>query len=574
MAEYDLVIRGGTVVDGTGIPRYKSDVAVKDGRIANISGNIRAGGAKEIDASGCIVAPGAVDMHTHYDGQLNWDPYATPSSWFGVTSLTIGQCGFGFAPCRPEDRDLSMRMMNRVEAIPLEAMRNGIRWDWETFPEYLDSLDRQGLGMNVGALIPFSPLRGYVLGMMEARQRTSVTEDELNTIKQLVHEAMAAGAFGIAGNRSSEDHPEDGGYLPSHVASDEEWLAIAEVIGQFGVGQIGWDIGNVPQFNDRDEQHVLLEKMARISGRPMQMILGGIESYDWMVQMREKGLPIYEQVSITKTRSTFDLANYNLYDIFPNWVQPLVGTPEERMIKLMDPSNRALMREDVEKARRERTIDTISPELYRVDWDRLRVREVANERNGRFEGMTINQLAAATGKDPLDAYLDLAVDEQLETRFTYPQDPPESQMQQLIERITGPYGHVSVSDGGAHVRYQVSAEWPVFLLTRFIREKEIMSLEQAHYKMSNLPAWLASFKDRGVLKIGAWADIMVYDFDNLGLMYEDPIVEADLPGGESRFIQKAKGMRYTLVNGAVTFEDNVCSGALPGKLLRSYDMVN
>jgi N-acyl-D-aspartate/D-glutamate deacylase len=465
-------------------------------------------------------------------------------------------------------------MMNRVEAIPLEAMRHGIRWDWETFPEYLDSLDRQGLGMNVGALLPFSPLRGYVLGMIPARQRTSVTEAELNTMKQLVHDAMAAGAFGIAGNRSSEDHPEDGGYLPSHVASDEEWLAIAEVIGQFGVGQIGWDIGNVPQFNDRDEQHVLLEKMARISGRPMQMILGGIESYDWMVQMREKGLPIYEQVSITKTRSTFDLANYNLYDIFPNWVQPLVGTPEERMIKLMDPSNRALMREDVEKARRERTIDTISPELYRVDWDRLRVREVANERNGRFEGMTINQLAAATGKDPLDAYLDLAVDEQLETRFTYPQDPPESQMQQLIERITGPYGHVSVSDGGAHVRYQVSAEWPVFLLTRFIREKEIMSLEQAHYKMSNLPAWLASFKDRGVLKIGAWADIMVYDFDNLGLMYEDPIVEADLPGGESRFIQKAKGMRYTLVNGAVTFEDNVCSGALPGKLLRSYDMVN
>ena len=574
MAEYDLVIRGGTVVDGTGIPRFKSDVAIKDGRIANISGNIRAGGAKEIDASGCIVAPGAVDMHTHYDGQLNWDPYATPSSWFGVTSLTIGQCGFGFAPCRPEDRDLSMRMMNRVEAIPLEAMRHGIRWDWETFPEYLDSLDRQGLGMNVGALLPFSPLRGYVLGMIPARQRTSVTEAELNKMKQLVHEAMAAGAFGIAGNRSSEDHPEDGGYLPSHVASDEEWLAIAEVIGEFGVGQIGWDIGNVPQFDDRDEQHALLERMAKISGRPMQMILGGIESYEWMLKMREQGLPIYEQVSITKTRSTFDLASYNLYDIFPNWVQPLVGTPEERMIKLMDPANRALMREDVEKARRERRIDTISPELYRVDWDRLRVREVADERNGRFEGMTINQLAAATGKDPLDAYLDLAIDEQLETRFTYPQDPPESQMQQLVERITGPYGHVSVSDGGAHVRFQVSAEWPVFMLTKFIREKEIMSLEEAHYKMSNLPAWLASFKDRGVLKIGSWADIMVYDFDNLGLMYDDPVVEADLPGGESRFIQKAKGIRYTLVNGVVTFEDNVCTGALPGKLLRSYEMVN
>ena len=155
MSEYDLVIRGGTIVDGTGIPRYRADLAVKHGRIAKISGKITPGGAKEIDASGCIVAPGAIDLHTHYDAQLNWDPYASLSGWFGVTSLTIGECGFGFAPTRPEDRELNMRMMNRIEAIPLESMRQGMRWDWETFPEYLDSLERQGLGVNVGALLPF-----------------------------------------------------------------------------------------------------------------------------------------------------------------------------------------------------------------------------------------------------------------------------------------------------------------------------------------------------------------------------------------------------------------------------------
>ena len=180
MAEYDLVVRGGTVVDGTGVPRYKADLAVKNGRVARISGHISAGGAREIDASGCIVAPGAIDLHTHYDAQLNWDPYASLSGWFGVTSLTIGQCGFGFAPTRPEDRDLNMRMMNRIEAIPLDSMRKGIRWDWETFPEFLDSLERHGLGVNVGALFPFSPLRGYVLGMIPARERTSVTEAELS----------------------------------------------------------------------------------------------------------------------------------------------------------------------------------------------------------------------------------------------------------------------------------------------------------------------------------------------------------------------------------------------------------
>lgn len=207
MSEHDLVIRGGTIVDGTGIPRFRSDLAVKNGRVAMISGKIQAWNGREIDASGCIVAPGAIDLHTHYDAQLNWDPYASLSGWFGVTSLTIGQCGFGFAPTRPEDRELNMRMMNRIEAIPLESMRLGLCWDWETFPEYLDSLDRQGLGINVGVLFPFSPLRGYVLGMLPARERTSVTEAELNEMKRLFHEGMTAGAFGFSADMNVTDRP-------------------------------------------------------------------------------------------------------------------------------------------------------------------------------------------------------------------------------------------------------------------------------------------------------------------------------------------------------------------------------
>ena len=243
MAEYDLVIRGGTVVDGTGIPRYKADVAVKDGRIAKISGRVPSGSANEIDASGCIVAPGAVDLHTHYDAQLNWDPYCSLSGRFWVTSLTIGQCGFGFAPTRPEDRDLNMRMMNRIEAIPMESMRLGMRWDWETFPQFLDSLDGQGLGVNIGALFPFSAMRGYVLGMIPARERTSVTGTELNRMKELFHEAMQVGAFGFSLNLNMEDRAEDGGSLPSHVASEEELLGLAEVLGEFGVGHMGQTIG-------------------------------------------------------------------------------------------------------------------------------------------------------------------------------------------------------------------------------------------------------------------------------------------------------------------------------------------
>ncbi|MCH8087949.1 MAG: amidohydrolase family protein [Chloroflexi bacterium] len=295
MREYDLVVRGGTIVDGTGVPRYQADLAVKDGRVSMISGRIPPGAAKEIDASGCIVAPGAIDLHTHYDAQLNWDPYATLSGWFGVTSLTIGQCGFGFAPTRPEDRELNMRMMNRIEAIPLESMRLGMRWDWETFPEYLDSLDRQELGVNVGALFPFSPLRGYVLGMIPSRERTSVTEEELNEMKRLFHEAMEAGAFGFSSDMNTGDRPEDGSWLPSHVASNEEYLGLAEVLSQFGVGHIGWTIANsggLPPEKSPSRQRELIAQMMRISGRPLHVLLEQESARDaWVAEMRAEGLP-------------------------------------------------------------------------------------------------------------------------------------------------------------------------------------------------------------------------------------------------------------------------------------------
>ena len=269
MRTFDLIIRGGTVVDGTGVPRYKADVAIKDGRIAMISGVIKAGAAKELDASGCIVAPGAIDLHTHYDAQLNWDPYATLSGWFGVTSLTIGMCGFGFAPTRPDDRDQNMRMMDRIEAIPLESMRKGMRWDWETFPEFLDSLERHGLGVNVGSVFPFSPLRAYVLGMQDSRERTSVTDAELDQMQRIFREAMEAGAFGFSADKNLEDRPEDGSALPSHVASPREFLGLADVLGDFGVGQIAWTSFLCA---DPEENHALMLEMMERSGRPLHVV--------------------------------------------------------------------------------------------------------------------------------------------------------------------------------------------------------------------------------------------------------------------------------------------------------------
>ena len=556
MKEYDLVIRGGTIVDGTGVPKYKADLGVKDGRVAMISGVIKAGAAKELDASGCIVAPGAIDLHTHYDAQLNWDPYCSLSGWFGVTSLTIGQCGFGFAPTKPEDRELNMRMMNRVEAIPLESMRKGMRWDWVTFPEYLDSLDGQGLGVNVASLFPFSPLRGYVLGMLESRERTSVTDEELDQMKQIFHEAMQAGAFGISADKNMEDRPEEGGYLPSHVASKEEFLALAEVLGEFGVGHIGWT--NYMSETPRENRELLVEMM-KLSGRPIHMGMDlEPDAYDWVESKRAQGFPVLTQEQVKDIESHFTLAEYNMFDYLPNWVEPLVGSPEERAAKLRDPNLREAMKKDVE----------VHP-YVRTDWPKVKVLEVINERNYKYEGRPISEVATMEKKHPLDALIDLALDEDLQTTFSHQLlDPIQS------EKVKSPYAHVSVSDGGAHVRYHITSAWPVDFLTRWIRNEELMSLEEAHYKISSLPAWFASLRDRGMLRIGNWADIIVYNLDELGFHYDKPTYANDFPGGERRLIQKAKGLRYTIVNGSVTFEGTECTGATPGKLLRSYDMVD
>ena len=380
MAEFDLVIRGGTIVDGTGIPKFRADLGIKDGRVAMISGRINGAGAKELDASGCIVAPGAVDLHTHYDAQLNWDPYASLSGQFGVTSLTVGQCGFGFAPTRPEDRELNMRMMNRIEAIPLESMRQGMRWDWETFPEYMDSLDRQGLGVNVGCLVPFSPLRGYVLGMIPARERTSVTEAELNQMKQILYDSMKAGAFGLSADKNLEDRPEDGSWLPSHVASKEEFLALSQVLSQFGVGHLGWTIGI---SDDKAAQRDMLEEMVRMSGRPLHVLLGDEEGYKWLDEKRAEGLPIIAQEVAVPVIAEFKLSEYNLFDYMPNWVQPLVGTKEERIAKLSEEGVRVGMKRDV--------IERPHP---RTDWTQVQVIEVAHERNLKYEGLSIADIAA------------------------------------------------------------------------------------------------------------------------------------------------------------------------------------
>ena len=603
MPEYDTIIRNGTVVDGTGgIPACRADVAIKDGKIAMIGDRITASASVELDATGCIVAPGAIDLHNHYDLQLNWEPYGTMSGWHGATTVAIGHCGFGFAPCKPEEREATMRLLTRIEAIPLRTMELGLRWDWETFPQWLDSLERHPLGVNVGALVPHNPLRLFVMGIEEARERVHARDAEINQMKAIFRDAMKAGAFGWSAMKVLDNRPDDGRFIPSQVASNEEFLGLAEVMAEFGVGHIGWTRGPAERplppgepdliggevgaatagiLTDAVEGDALgrgredfLIQMCLASGRPLQW---GALTYNaqnptrykdqlaFLERANREGAMMYAQTVARSPSPVFELSEYNGFDGMPHWIDPLVGTPEERIAKLNAPGVRDLMREDVG--------------LYAgggargSDWKKITAVEVRHPRNYQYEGLNMVELGELTGKHPMDAMLDLALDEGLRTEFSCAPNSGGNDSA-VAEILNHPFTHPCVSDGGAHVRYQTMGTWPVDLLTTWTRDLQVMSLEKAHYKISGLPAQIAGFTDRGTLKQGLAADIIVYDQEKLGLQYDSAVYADDFPGGERRIIQKAKGIRFTIVNGVVTFEEGtVCTGATPGKLLRSYDMV-
>jgi N-acyl-D-aspartate/D-glutamate deacylase len=322
-----------------------------------------------------------------------------------------------------------------------------------------------------------------------------------------------------------------------------------------------------------------LIQMAKASGRPLNY--GGVsyseanperykEQLAYLERAHKEGANLFAQASGVQVSPVFELAEYNGFDALPNWIDPFIGTPEERIAKLNTPGVRDKMKQDVggEWTGIGGTADVAA------NWTKMRVVEVRKDSNLQYEGMNIAELAEATGKHPMDAMLDLAIDEDLRTEFST--DPTTGTDPEAMKEILNhPYTHPCISDGGAHVRYLTVGIWPVNFLTMWARDHEAMSLEKAHYKMSGLPAFIAGFTDRGVLKEGFAADIIVYDLDKLGLQYDSPIYDDDFPGGERRLIQKAKGIRYTLVNGGVTFtEGTVCTDATPGKLLRSYDMVS
>ena len=562
MAQFDLVIRNGMVIDGTRVPRYRADIGITQGRIAAIGRLPADAGSREVDADGCIVAPGFVDLHTHYDAQLFWDPYCTLSGWHGITSAVIGNCGFGFAPVRPADRERAMLSMTRVEAIPYASMKEGLPWDWVSFPEFLDSVDRAPKAINLLPYVPVGPLLVWVLGLEDAKAGRKPNEAEHEEICRLFEEALDAGGCGWSAQRLMPSGPAavqldyDGTPMVTDVMHDETCERLAAVLGRRNQGFMQMTISSGSTEHDRAH----MERLSSISGRPL--LWNVIQVYDekpeihrngldWLNRCHAQGIRIYGQGLTTDAGYGFTFEDWNLWDERPAWREATVGTVEEKLAKLADPARRVALKAQM-------------PKLVTVGIPQLVVTGPASPETEPFRDMMVGAIAEQLGKHPVDAMLDIAVHDRLKTEFfaagtnTWP-----GYMREIVD---SPYVIFGVSDGGAHTKFLTAGRYPTETIIKAVRENAMMSLEEAHWRLSALPAMVAGFEDRGVLRRGAPADIIVYDYDKLEVLPAE--IVHDLPGGEWRRIQRAKGYRYVVVNGEITIENDRETNVHSGRLLR------
>ena len=566
MTQFDTLIQNGTIIDGTRAPRFTGDVAIRDGKVVAVSRTpLNKSDAKQvIDAQGLIVAPGFVDLHTHYDAQIQWDPYCTLSGWHGVTSLVLGNCGFGFAPVKPENRERVMLSMSRVEAIPYDSMKAGMLWDWVTFPEWLDSLSRMPKGINVISYVPLGPLMIWVMGLEEAKSREP-TDAEMAEMCRLINVGMDAGAPGwsvqkLGDGFTSVQRDYDGTPMVTDMMSNETCLKFAEVLKKRGNGHI-----QITQAReDIYEDLVFVEKLAEVSGCPVLFNVVSANNYHprqskrllaWAEKAQAKGNQVWLQAVSVGNEQTYTFEDFNLLDGQDDWRNVTLGDVATRKAKMQDPQIRANLREDYDHGRM--PVVTGPIKLFVVH------RTVKPE-NKKWEGLTLEQIGQAQGRHPIDCLLDIVVDENLETEIFTP--PFNTDLELNREIFSSEYTVPGVSDGGAHTKFVTIGRYTTEFITDFVRDREILSLEEAHYKLSCLPAKMAGFLDRGTLAEGRPADIVIYDYAALRATPSE--IVHDFPGGEWRRVQKAEGYRHIMVNGEITFRDGECTGATPGKLLR------
>ena len=555
---YDLLIRNGTVVDGTGAPGRRADVAVAGGRIAAI-GEIADGARETIDADDCVVAPGFIDPHTHYDAQICWDGAVTPSSWHGVTSVVMGNCGVGIAPCWPEAREIAMRDLVNVEGIPFDVLDKGIAWEWETFPEFMDAADARAPAVNLAFLAPLTPFRHYVMG--EESMERAASAEETGRIAHLLGEAVDAGAFGFSTTILNQHVGYEGRPLACRNADDAELAAYSRVLRRRGKGTI--EIAATKRIGIiDDDQYALLDLLLTESGRPVTF-LGLVDRDDVPDAARdtlEKTAPLLERgvrpqiLPLPLTRE-FNMRNPFSFAAFPSWNRVFVDKSKEgQRAAYADPEFRNAFRGEM----RER--------LNFCDFDRITLHEVGNPDLKRLEGRTVTEIARERGIDEVDAFLDVTLEDDVDNEFVFTSF--NTRIDSMTRILNHPHVVIGLGDGGAHVDMLCDSGYPTFLLGTWVRERQAMTLERAVRKLTSEPADLFGIADRGRLCEGSRADVTIFDPQNVGSPDRNERSH-DLPGGAKRMVRPSRGIECVIVNGEPVYRNGGLTGAAPGRVLRS-----
>jgi N-acyl-D-aspartate/D-glutamate deacylase len=561
-AMHDLVIDNAVLVDGTGGPVRAGGVAVGGGRIVAVGDDL--GGARErVAAGGLVLAPGIVDIHTHYDAQLTWDPFATPSTALGVTTVVIGNCGFTIAPCRPDDRDLTLRNLTHVEGMALEALRAGVRWEFETYPEFLDAMERRGVVPNVGSFIGHSSLRTYVLGA-DATERAA-TDGEIAEMRRLVVEAVRAGAIGFATSTLEQHNGENGIPMPSRLADDRELRALAGALGEAGRGVFMLTKGmktTVPWLEDvaaTTRRPVMIAAMFVDPGDPARVFreLGEIES------ARARGRELWAQVGCFALGMEFTLRHPYPLEAFIAW-HPAIEAADEAAYRrvLADASFRKRLKEEAAQP-------GVPNRFSNKTWPHLTIMEVTRPEHRTLVGRTIAELARDAGRDPFDVFLDFGLDGELDAMFDCRLfNTDEDEVRRLLRH---PHAAVALSDAGAHLSFLCDAGFGLHLFGHWVRERGDLTLAEAVKRVTGDVADAYRIGDRGRLAPGAWADMLL--FDPKTVARGDKRRVNDLPTGASRLDTPAVGVHGVWVNGVRTVDER---GVLrdcgrPGRVLREFE---
>ncbi|MEL7199827.1 MAG: amidohydrolase family protein [Pseudomonadota bacterium] len=565
MSHYDLVIKSGTIVDGTQFPRYVSDIGISDGRIEKIGplGDYTA--KREINAEGRIVAPGVIDLHTHYDAPVHWDPHCTASSWHGCTTVAVGNCGFGFSPCLPEDRERYMLMMENTEQVPYAAMSQALSWDWSTFPEWIEHMKRQPLGINFASYIPLNSMLIYVMGIDAAKTRLA-TDAERKQLEDMLHEAMDCGAIGFSLTHIGEANSHvdiDGTPLPTDSMPIENAYMLADILRERGEGCIQILCDSYPA----DNRHVA-EELARRSGRPV--IANLIIPFDmmpdfhtdrmkWLDDCEARGLPVYSQSLVCRIWNEFRVSDWNLWDAVALFREFSICDDKAKIAKASDPDYLSRLREGYD------------PEAMIASGGSLES-FILHRSNGatdyvEFEGKLVGDIAKATERPVTDVFFEIIAQSELKADFrttdVLSRDPVKNgEIARHKRCIPG------TSDGGAHVKFFSGGHYSTEMIAWLVREEGILTLEEAHFRLSQLPARILGLDRRGTLEEGNAADLYIYDYDKIGYTLDDYTIRNDLPNGDWRRVVEAEGIDWVVVNGEPIFENNeTCAGELPGQLV-------